>query len=82
MSDWFERIKEKKMRTLSVCRKHKNDHYCLECRRLLKVIQGHNPCNTCEAHTNDEICSSHSSCDKRSKYERWRCKNGYDPENN
>ena len=67
------------MRTISVCGKHKNDHYCEECKRLVKLIQEHNPCNDCKAHTNDEVCAWSSSCPDRRKYESWRIKNGYDP---
>ena len=69
------------MRTISLCGKHKRrDGFCAECEIIYKEMQGRNPCNTCESHTNDEICSWHSSCKERSVYEKWRNSNGYNPQ--
>ena len=49
-------------------------HYligCQDCRHNPDKAPD-NPCNTCESHTNDEICGFRSDCDKVREWERWQ----------
>lgn len=69
------------MRTLSLCKKHKKvDGFCRECEQIYEEMQKRNPCNTCNAHTNDEVCSHHIFCDERKVYKKWMNDNGYNPQ--
>jgi hypothetical protein len=72
-------------RALSLCGKHKIPYPgtvgdCPVCKKIFRLMQKRNPCNTCDWHTNDEVCDNTSSCDKRRKYEVWRNCKGWNPQ--